>query len=289
MARRAGSSGRGSAAVTALSSAHGVPRVHDGTTVACLVAGPGAPDGRPGRPARRAVVRRALGAPSLALLAGVRRRSAERRPRSGRERGSAAQPGRAALPRLHGPAHQCSLPRPARAGHARRAAPRSQRRLRPGHAGRAAPCVGLRRAVVARGGRPRRHRAPAGDAHAGRAGRRARGWAVASMAGVPPLDRVIESERAPWLLVLVPFGVAAYAFAAWRYLRLYRARRRPLPLAVAGGFVLLAEALVAMAFGRAWRASWWEWHVLMAVAFATILVAARHEYRTAHSVSGAFG
>jgi adenylate cyclase len=114
-------------------------------------------------------------------------------------------------------------------------------------------------------------------------------WAVASLAGIPPLDRVIESERAPWLLVLVPFGVAAYGFAAWRYLRLYRARRRPLPLAVAVAFVLLAEALVALAFGRAWRASWWEWHVLMAVAFATILLAARREYRTAHSVSGAFG
>jgi class 3 adenylate cyclase len=114
-------------------------------------------------------------------------------------------------------------------------------------------------------------------------------WAVASLAGIPPLDRVIESERAPWLLVMVPFGVAAYCFAAWRYLRLYRARRRPLPLAVAVAFVLLAEALVALAFGRAWRASWWEWHVLMAVAFATILLAARHEYRTAQSMSGAFG
>ena len=114
-------------------------------------------------------------------------------------------------------------------------------------------------------------------------------WAVASLAGTPPLDQVIESERAPWLLALVPFGVAAYAFAAWRYLRLYRARRRPLPLAVAVAFVLLAEALVALAFGRAWRASWWEWHVLMGVAFATILLAARHEYRSAQSVSGAFG
>jgi class 3 adenylate cyclase len=114
-------------------------------------------------------------------------------------------------------------------------------------------------------------------------------WAVASLAGVPPLDRVIESERAPWLLGLLPFGVAAYAFAAWRYLQIYRARHRPLPLVVAVAFVLLAEALVAMAFGRAWRASWWEWHVLMAVAFAAIVVAARHEYRNAQSVSGAFG
>ena len=53
-------------------------------------------------------------------------------------------------------------------------------------------------------------------------------WAAASLAGVPPLDRVIESERAPWVLALLPLGVGAYAFAAWRYLAIYRERRRPL-------------------------------------------------------------
>ncbi len=114
-------------------------------------------------------------------------------------------------------------------------------------------------------------------------------WAAASLAGVPPLDRVIASERAPWLLVPLPFGIAAYAFAGWRYLRIYRVRRRPLPLAVAVAFALLAEALVAMAFGRAWQASWWEWHVLMALAFATIVLASRHEYRHERSMSGTFG
>ena len=32
-------------------------------------------------------------------------------------------------------------------------------------------------------------------------------WAVASLAGVSPLDEVIDAERAPWLLVLLPLGV----------------------------------------------------------------------------------
>ncbi len=114
-------------------------------------------------------------------------------------------------------------------------------------------------------------------------------WAIASLAEVPPLREVVESERAPWLVVLLPFAVAAYALAAYRYVALYRARRRPLPLAVAMAFVFLAEALVAMAFGRAWRASWWEWHVLMAIAFATIVIAARAEYRRSRSFSQAFG
>ena len=104
-----------------------------------------------------------------------------------------------------------------------------------------------------------------------------------------PLSQVIESERAPWLLALLPLGVAAYAFAAWRYVGIFRRRGQPLPLAVAVAFVLLAEALVAMAFGRAWRASWWEWHVLMAVAFATVWMAVRREYRLGRSTAGTFG
>ena len=53
--------------------------------------------------------------------------------------------------------------------------------------------------------------------------------------------------------------------------------------------MLLAEALVAVALSRAWRVSWWEWHLLMAVAFATILLAARREYREERSFVQAFG
>ena len=32
---------------------------------------------------------------------------------------------------------------------------------------------------------------------------------------------------------------------------------------VAAGFLLLAEAMVAVAFARNWQATWWEWHLLM--------------------------
>jgi adenylate cyclase len=114
-------------------------------------------------------------------------------------------------------------------------------------------------------------------------------WAVASLSGVSPLDRAPEEERVTWVLILLPFGVIAYAFAAFRYLNVSRRREQLLPLAVAVAFVLLAEALIAVAFGRAWHASWWEWHVLMAIAFGAILLAVRHEYRRERSLPGAFG
>jgi adenylate cyclase len=114
-------------------------------------------------------------------------------------------------------------------------------------------------------------------------------WAALSLAELPPLDRAPLEERVLWVLALLPLGVLAYGFAAVRYLGLYRRRRQILPLAVAVAFVLLAEALVAVAFGRAWHASWWEWHLLMAIAFGTILLAARREYRREGSFTEAFG
>jgi class 3 adenylate cyclase len=38
--------------------------------------------------------------------------------------------------------------------------------------------------------------------------------------------------------------------------------------------VLLAEAMIAVVWARSWRASWWEWHALMLIAFAAIAWAA---------------
>jgi adenylate cyclase len=83
-------------------------------------------------------------------------------------------------------------------------------------------------------------------------------------------------------------GVALYGIAALRYAELYRRRRRPLPLAVLVAFILSAEAMIAVAFARTWHAMWWEWHVLMAVAFGAILITARMEYRREGSLTAVF-
>jgi adenylate cyclase len=114
-------------------------------------------------------------------------------------------------------------------------------------------------------------------------------WAVASVAGVSFLDSPLEEEAPLAFPLLAPIGIGLYAFAAWRYLRIFRTRRRMLPLSVAVAFLLLAEALIAVAFARSWHASWWEWHVLMAVAFAIVIVSVRTEYRREGSVTAAFG
>lgn len=115
------------------------------------------------------------------------------------------------------------------------------------------------------------------------------GWAAASLAEIEILSRPPSVEAPIELRVLAPVAVVPYVFAAYRYFRLSQRRGRMLPLAIAVAFVLLAEAMTAVAFGRSWQITWWEWHVLMAVAFGSILVAERVEYRHEHSLTGAFG
>jgi class 3 adenylate cyclase len=59
-------------------------------------------------------------------------------------------------------------------------------------------------------------------------------------------------------------------------------------LALGIAFILLAEAMVAVAFSRSWQASWWEWHVLMLIAFGLVARAAQTEYRRQGSAAGVF-
>ena len=115
-------------------------------------------------------------------------------------------------------------------------------------------------------------------------------WAVVSLTGLPPLGESVPSQQLPEGLQLLGIpALALYGFAAVRYGLLFRRRRRGLLLAVAGAYVLLAEAMIAVVFSTTWHAAWWEWHVLMVAAFATIAIGARGEYRHARSLPGAFG
>jgi adenylate cyclase len=115
-------------------------------------------------------------------------------------------------------------------------------------------------------------------------------WAVWSLASLPPLDQPLPPEDATG--PLVGFAVAGgvlYAYASLRYLELYRRRPAFLLVAVTIAWLLLTEALVAVAFARNWHATWWEWHVLMAAAFLLVAWAARYEYRRRGSLAEALG
>jgi hypothetical protein len=80
-----------------------------------------------------------------------------------------------------------------------------------------------------------------------------------SLTSLPPAPFLVEHPDAVATRLL--FGVvgpALYLGAAGLYLRIYRRRPRVVLLSVLTAFVLLAEASVAIVFGRNWHLSWWD-------------------------------
>ena len=114
-------------------------------------------------------------------------------------------------------------------------------------------------------------------------------WGIVSLYGLPPLDVPLpeEATRGPLTVVAVA-GIALYALAAARYWRLYRRRPSVILIAILTAFALLAEAMVAVALARNWHASWWEWHLLMAFAFAFVYYSAHVQYAREGSWSSLF-
>jgi adenylate cyclase len=112
-------------------------------------------------------------------------------------------------------------------------------------------------------------------------------WGAASLLEAPLLNRPLEAETSTaFLEVLAAIGVPLYLFAAVRYLVLYRRRRAVFLISVVTAFALLAEAMVAMALARSWQLTWWEWHVLMALAFLFVAYSARVQGRREGSAAG---
>ncbi len=116
------------------------------------------------------------------------------------------------------------------------------------------------------------------------------GWGVVSILGLPPLNGPPPPAEAEGpLALLAAAAVALFAFAAWRAFGFHRARGGVLALAIGVALVLLGEAMVAIAVSRNWQLSWWEWHVLMLLAFAAIALGTRAEYQRGGSLNAAFG
>ena len=104
------------------------------------------------------------------------------------------------------------------------------------------------------------------------------GWAVWSLASLPPLNRPPQFAEGLPLLLAVP-AVLLYGGSAVRYVQFWRRRHSLLLVAVPSAFILLAESMITMAFARNWHLSWWEWHVLMLAAFALVALSAQTSWR----------
>jgi class 3 adenylate cyclase len=107
-------------------------------------------------------------------------------------------------------------------------------------------------------------------------------WATVSLANLPPLRGAVTPQEVTGPLgAVAAVGVLLYAYAAIAYFRVFYRRGSGLAFAVAFAFGLLAEALVVVVVSLPtnWRLSWWEWHALMLLGFATIGLAAAREWK----------
>jgi class 3 adenylate cyclase len=114
-------------------------------------------------------------------------------------------------------------------------------------------------------------------------------FAALSTMSLPLVQELVERPDNPATQLL--FGVvtpALYLTAAALYVRVYRRRPRVVLLSVLTAFALLAEASVAIVYGRNWQLSWWEWHLLMTLAFGFIAYSAWMQFRREGSRGGLF-
>lgn len=74
-----------------------------------------------------------------------------------------------------------------------------------------------------------------------------------------------------WGLSLVT--VILLGIAMWRYVQEFRLARLRIQASVGHGLLFLMNAQVGLAFSRVWHVSWWIYHWLVLLAFATVLLA----------------
>jgi len=113
--------------------------------------------------------------------------------------------------------------------------------------------------------------------------------AIATLAGAGAWGKPLAPSDADALIgALAATGGALYLVAAARYARLFRERPGAVLLSVITAFVLLAEALLTAALARNWQLSWWEWHVLLTIAYGLVAYTVRTEYHREGDARGLF-
>ncbi|MEU5868532.1 adenylate/guanylate cyclase domain-containing protein [Nonomuraea sp. NPDC047529] len=114
-------------------------------------------------------------------------------------------------------------------------------------------------------------------------------WGLVSL--VPELTALSDPPLvAPvsWLgLASVP-GVLLYGAAGVMMFLLHRRRPSAMLVSLITAYALLAEAMVAGMSQLNWHLSWWEWHVLLTLAFVFVAYSAYLQFRREGSSAGLF-
>jgi class 3 adenylate cyclase len=114
-------------------------------------------------------------------------------------------------------------------------------------------------------------------------------WTVASLLGLPPLNQEPRPRDVQGPLTIVAIvAVVLFLVAAIRYYLLHRRTPAAMLISVITAFVLLAEAMVAVTLADKWHLSWWEWHLLLTLAFGFVAYSAYVQYNREGSSAGLF-
>ncbi|MFG1697997.1 adenylate/guanylate cyclase domain-containing protein [Nonomuraea sp. NPDC049309] len=114
-------------------------------------------------------------------------------------------------------------------------------------------------------------------------------WGVVSL--VPGLTAVSEPpEVSPigWLMWGSVPGLLLYSAAAVMMFLLHRRRPSAMLISLITAYALLAESMVAGMSQLNWHLSWWEWHLLLTLAFGFVAYSAYLQFRREGSSAGLF-
>ncbi|HEX4815674.1 MAG TPA: adenylate/guanylate cyclase domain-containing protein [Nonomuraea sp.] len=114
-------------------------------------------------------------------------------------------------------------------------------------------------------------------------------WGVASLVpGLTPLSAPPGEAPVPWFAWGSIPGVLLYAAAAVMMFQLHRRRPSAMLISLITAYALLAEAVIAGMSQRNWLLSWWEWHLLLTLAFVFVAYSAYLQFRREGSSGGLF-
>lgn len=88
----------------------------------------------------------------------------------------------------------------------------------------------------------------------------------------------LPAFQIPATLALV-IAAGLYGLTARRYVQLYRREPSLVLLGLIAAFAILALTTLNLGLGRTWRLTWWQWHVLVLMAFGLMAYSVYLQYR----------
>ncbi|MEV0621631.1 adenylate/guanylate cyclase domain-containing protein [Nonomuraea sp. NPDC050404] len=114
-------------------------------------------------------------------------------------------------------------------------------------------------------------------------------WGLASLIpGLTPLSEPPLVSPMNWLMWASVPGVVLYAAASVMMFLLHRRRPSAMLISLITAYALLAESMIAGMSQLNWHLSWWEWHILLTLAFVFVGYSAYLQFRREGSSAGLF-